>query len=45
MWMYNDVWGCAEILPKGGLVHCVPCANSREKLREIFQSVCVLLCK
>ena len=27
---------------KRGLVHRVPCAKSREKLREFFQSVCVL---
>ena len=30
-------------LQKGGPVHRVPCSKSREKLREVFQSVCVLL--
>ena len=28
-------------LRKGGLVHRVPCTKSREKLQELFQSVCV----
>ena len=32
-------------LQKGGLVHRVPCTKSREKLQELFQSVCVLFCK
>ena len=32
-------------LQKGGLVHRVPCTNSRGKLQELFQSVCVLFCK
>ena len=27
---------------KGELVHRVPCTKSREKLQELFQSVCVL---
>ena len=31
-------------LQKGGLVHRVPCTKSREKLQELFQSVCVLFC-
>ena len=30
---------------KGGLVHRVPWTKSREKLQELFQSVCVLFCK
>ena len=30
---------------KGGLVHRVPYTKSREKLQELFQSVCVLFCK
>ena len=29
-------------LKKGGLVHRIPCAKSRGKLQEFFQSVCVL---
>ena len=29
-------------LKRGGLVHRVPCAKSREKLQEFFQNVCVL---
>ena len=29
---------------KGELVHRVPCTKSREKLQELFQSVCVLFC-
>ena len=29
-------------LQKGGLVHRVPETKSREKLQELFQSVCVL---
>ena len=32
-------------LPKEGLVHRVPYAKSREKLQELFQSICVLFCK
>ena len=32
-------------LQKGGLVHRVPYTKSREKLQELFQSVCVLFCK
>ena len=32
-------------LRKGGLVHRVPYTKSREKLQELFQSVCVLFCK
>ena len=32
-------------LRKGGLVHWVPYTKSREKLQELFQSVCVLFCK
>ena len=32
-------------LQKGGLVHRVPCTKSREKLHELFQSVCVLFYK
>ena len=32
-------------LQKGGLVHRVLWAKSREKLKEFFQSVCVLFCK
>ena len=31
-------------LQKGGLVHRVPYAKSREKLQEFFQSVYVLFC-
>ena len=34
-----------ENLQKGGLVHRVPYTKSREKLQELFQSVCVLFCK
>ena len=32
-------------LQKGGLVHRVPYTKSREKLQELFQSVCVLFFK
>ena len=32
-------------LQKGGLVHRVPCAKSREKLQEFYQSECELFCK
>ena len=32
-------------LRKGELVHRVPYTKSREKLQELFQSVCVLFCK
>ena len=32
-------------LRKGGLVHLVPYTKSREKLQELFGSVCVLFCK
>ena len=32
-------------LQKGGLVHRVPWAKSREKLQELFQSECVFFCK
>ena len=32
-------------LRKGGLVHRVPYTKSREKLQELFRSVCVLFCK
>ena len=32
-------------LRKGGLVHRVPYTKSREKLQELFQSVCVLFFK
>ena len=32
-------------LKKRGPVYCVPCAKSREKLQEFFQSECVLFCK
>ena len=32
-------------LRKGGLVHRAPYTKSREKLQELFQSVCVLFCK
>ena len=35
----------ATNLQKGGLVHRVPCAKSREKLQEFYRSVCVLFCK
>ena len=35
----------ATNLQKGRLVHRVPCAKSREKLQEFFQSVCMLFCK
>ena len=35
----------ATNLQKGGRVHRVPCTKTREKLQELFQSVCVLLCK
>ena len=30
-------------LQKGGLVHRVPYTKSREKLQELFRSVCVLV--
>ena len=32
-------------LQKGGLVDQVPYTKSREKLQELFRSVCVLFCK
>ena len=32
-------------LRKGGLVHRVPYTKFREKLQELFLSVCVLFCK
>ena len=32
-------------LPKVGMVNCVLCAKSREKLQEFFQSIGALSCK
>ena len=44
--VHNNIsLGMETNLRKGELVHRVPYAKSREKLQELFHSVCVLFCK
>ena len=44
--VHNNIsLGMETNLRKGGLVHRVPYTKSREKLQELFQSVCGLFCK
>ena len=43
--MYNDVWGCAEILPKHFMVNVKLKSSCREKLSKKKISTLTLCCQ